>query len=109
MSLSPSDLRLPQRSAEEELSPLRSRFSHDSDDSLSALELLEGATPRGLHRGRSLSGSSFRFERDLLPLSASVSEPDEVRSASGEKSIGLINGTLELASRETLIVRTIFL
>jgi hypothetical protein len=37
-----------------------------------------------------------------------VSEPDEVRSASGEKSIGLINGTLELASRETLIVRTIF-
>jgi hypothetical protein len=94
-----SDPRLPQEFSEPELSSLRSRSSHDSDDSLTALELLEGAAPTTLHRGRSFSGSSFGFERDLLPLTASLSEPDEVRSAIGEKSIGLINGKLELALR----------
>ncbi|KAI0273759.1 amino acid permease-domain-containing protein [Gloeopeniophorella convolvens] len=73
-----------------DLSPLRSRSSHDSDDSLRALELLDGETPRT--RGRSLSISGFGFERDLLPLSASLSEPDEVRSVVGDKSIGLVNG-----------------
>lgn len=99
MSVSPSASRLPQRFAELDRSSLHSRSSHDSDDSLSALELLEGAAPRGLRRDRSLSGSSFRFESDLLPLSASLSEPDEVRSVTGEKNIGLINGASELASR----------
>jgi hypothetical protein len=93
-----SDPRHPQEFPEQELSSLRSRSSHDSDDSLTALELLEGA-PTALHRGRSFSRSNFGFERDLLPLTASLSEPDEVRSVIGEKSIGLINGTLELASR----------
>lgn len=78
---------------------MRSRSSHDSDDSLTALELLEGAAQRAHHKPRSLSGSSFGFERDLLPLSASLSESEEVRSASGEKTIGFIKGTLELASR----------
>ncbi len=90
--------RLPQ-DFEQERSSLRSRSSHDSDDSLAALELLEGAAPTAHHRARSLSGSIFGFERDLLPLSASLSESEEVRSAIGEKTIGLINGTLEIASR----------
>lgn len=99
MSVSSSASRLPQRFAEQERSSLHSRPSHDSDDSLSALELLEGAAPRALRRDRSLSGSSFHFENDLLPLSASLSEPDEVRSVTGDKSIGLVNGTPELALR----------
>ena len=91
--------RLPQDLVEQEQSPLRSRSSHDSDDSLVALELLDGASQTAHHRGRSLSGSSFKFERDLLPLGASLIESEDVRSASGEKTIGFINGTLELASR----------
>ena len=93
--------RLPQVFVEQDRSSLRSRSSHDSDDSLAALELLGGAAPTAHHRARSLSltGSNFGFERDLLPLSASLSEPEEVRSAIGEKSIGLINGTLGLVSR----------
>jgi hypothetical protein len=90
--------RLPQDFADHELSSLRSRSSRDSDDSLAALELLEGAAPTAHHKARSLSGSSFGFERDLLPLSASLSETEEVRSAGGEKTIGFINGTLEIAS-----------
>jgi hypothetical protein len=95
--------RLPRDLVEQEQSPFRSRSSHDSDDSLAALELLEGAAQTAHHRGRSLSGSSFGFERDLLPLSASLSESEDVRSASGEKTIGFINGTLELASRLDLV------
>lgn len=98
MSVSSSASRSPQRFAEQDRSSLHSRPSHDSDDSLSALELLEGAAPRALRRGRSLSGSNFRFESDLLPLTASLSEPDEVRSVTGEKSIGLVNGALELVA-----------
>jgi hypothetical protein len=98
MSFAPSISRLPLEFSEQEQSPLRSRSSRDSDDSLRALELLEGAAPRTLRKGRSFSGSNFGFERDLLPLSASLSEPDEVRSASGEKNIGLVNGTPELTS-----------
>ncbi len=84
--------------SEQERSSLHLRSSHGSDDSLAALELLERAAPTAHHRARS-SGSAFGFERDLLPLSASLSESDEVRSAGGEKTIGLINGTLELVSR----------
>jgi hypothetical protein len=93
--------RLPQVFVEQDRSSLRSRSSHDSDDSLAALELLQGAAPTAHHRARSLSlsGSNFGFERDLLPLSASLSESEEVRGATGEKNIGLINGTLGLASR----------
>ncbi|KAI9446335.1 L-methionine transporter [Lactarius indigo] len=72
--------------------PLRSRSSYDSDDSLRALELLEGAAPPTLHRGRSVSMSSLSFERDLLPLTASLSESDEVKGAVTEKNIGLVNG-----------------
>ncbi|KAI0950592.1 hypothetical protein AcV7_009010 [Taiwanofungus camphoratus] len=73
----------------------RSRSSHDSDDSLRALEISEGPlladTPRTA-RGRSYSISGFDFQRDLLPLSASLSEPESVRGESHEKSLGIING-----------------
>jgi len=90
--------RLPQDILEQERLSLRSRSSRGSDDSLTALELLESAAPTAHHKTRSFSGSSFGFERDLLPLSASLSEPDELRSVSGEKTIGIINGMLELIS-----------
>lgn len=41
--------------------------------------------------GRSYSVSGFEF--DLLPLSASVADPEMVQGESaGEKSIGLVNG-----------------
>ena len=95
MSLSPKGQHADSRSRplHEFEVPLRSRSSNDSDDSLRALELLEGTAPSTLQRGRSVSMSSFSFERDLLPLTASLSEPDEVRSAVAEKSIGLIDGT----------------
>ncbi|KAH9063314.1 L-methionine transporter [Lactarius vividus] len=93
MSLSPKGQHADSRPLQESSGqPLRSRSSYDSDDSLRALELLEGAAPPTLHRGRSVSMSSLSFERDLLPLSASLSEPDEVKGAVAEKSIGLVNG-----------------
>ncbi|KAH7914689.1 amino acid permease-domain-containing protein [Hygrophoropsis aurantiaca] len=66
------------------------RHSHESDDSLRALEVSEGPMPtRG--RERSISFSGFDFQRDLLPLSASLSEPDNT-FGDGEKSINLIQG-----------------
>ncbi|TFY62900.1 hypothetical protein EVG20_g6536 [Dentipellis fragilis] len=71
-------------------SPPYSHSSHDSNDSLRALELSDGPAPPG--RARSYSVGGFDFERDLLPLSASLSEPDEARAAASEKSIGLVNG-----------------
>jgi hypothetical protein len=44
-----------------------------------------------LFSGRSYSVSGFEF--DLLPLSASVADPDLVQGeGTGEKSIGLVNG-----------------
>lgn len=94
MSLSPKGQHADPRPPQEFSLP--SRSSHDSDDSLRALELLDGMAPSALHRERSFSMSSFSFERDLLPLTASLSEPDEVRSAVAEKSIGLINGAQQL-------------
>jgi hypothetical protein len=78
-------------------SPPLSRHSNDSDDSeaLRALELSEG--PLGAdqvlpRRGRSYSNAGFDFQLDLLPLSASLSEPDTSRTDGGEKSINLLNG-----------------
>ncbi len=103
MSLSPKGQHADSRPLQE-FSALRSRSSHDSDDSLRALELLEGTAPSALHRGRSVSMSSFSFERDLLPLTASLSEPDEVRSAIAEKSIGLVNGTQQLPRLELALL-----
>ncbi|KAJ6596927.1 L-methionine transporter [Mycena vulgaris] len=85
----------PLRSPKNYPSPPSSRHSRDSDsDSLRALEISDGpietpATRFG--RGRSYSVSGFEF--DLLPLSASVADPEMVQGESaGEKSIGLVNG-----------------
>ena len=36
--------------------------------------------------------SGFDFQADLLPLSASLSEPDRGSEVGGEKSISLLNG-----------------
>ncbi|KAI5123359.1 hypothetical protein M0805_001780 [Coniferiporia weirii] len=75
-------------------SPPLSRSSDDYDDSLRALELSDGPIERStMHtRARSYSMSGFNFQHDLLPLSTSVSDPDGSGGASGEKSIGLVNG-----------------
>lgn len=66
-----------------------------SEESLRALEVSEGpqiAPPSGyVHSGRS---NSFSFQHDLLPLTASVTDPDILAGdgTAGEKNIGLING-----------------
>ncbi|KAI0636883.1 amino acid transporter [Trametes polyzona] len=71
------------------------RLSEDSDDSLRDLELSDGPllaeTTRPL-RPRSYSVSGFDFQHDLLPLSASLSEPDEIHPEAHEKRLSLING-----------------
>lgn len=76
------------------VSPPYSRSSTESDDSLRALELSEGPLlhegPRS-SRSRSYSVAGFDFQSDLLPLSASLSEPENHREPK-EKTIGLING-----------------
>ncbi|KAF8798051.1 L-methionine transporter [Phlegmacium glaucopus] len=72
-------------------SPL-SRHSHDSDDSLRALEVSEGPATNPQRIGRSYSVAGFNFQRDLLPLSASVTDPGTLNGEGHEKSIGLING-----------------
>lgn len=68
------------------------RASHDSSDSLRNLELSEGPiAERG--RSRSYSMTGFDFQRDLLPLSSSLSEPDTTSfGESGEKNITLLHG-----------------
>lgn len=72
-----------------------SRISEDSDDSLRDLELSDGPllaeTTRPL-RPRSYSVSGFDFQHDLLPLSSSLSEPDQIHPESHEKRLGLVNG-----------------
>ncbi|KAI6045787.1 amino acid permease-domain-containing protein [Pisolithus marmoratus] len=65
--------------------------SDDSTDSLRNLELSDGPMAPS-ERGRSISFSGFDFQQDLLPLSASLSEPDGVRGETVEKSIGLVQG-----------------
>ncbi|KAH9856967.1 amino acid transporter [Lenzites betulinus] len=71
------------------------RLSEDSDDSLRDLELSDGPllaeTPRSL-RPRSYSVSGFDFQHDLLPLSSSLSEPNEIHPESHEKRLSLVNG-----------------
>ncbi len=77
------------------------RLSEDSDDSLRDLELSEGpllAENTRPFRGRSYSVSGFDFQRDLLPLSASVSEPEDVHLESNEKRLGLVNGAWSCSS-----------
>ncbi|KAF7294914.1 L-methionine transporter [Mycena indigotica] len=69
------------------------RSSHDSDDSLRALEVSDGPEipVTRTTRGRSYSVSGFEF--DLLPLSASIGDPEIMQTEhAGEKSVGLVNG-----------------
>ncbi|KAF8077916.1 L-methionine transporter [Lyophyllum atratum] len=76
-------------------SPVLHRHSNESDeDSLRALEISDGPaiTPARFGRGRSYSGSGFEFQRDLLPLSTSLTDPSLVHGTGSEKSVGLING-----------------
>ncbi|KAJ7452382.1 L-methionine transporter [Mycena galericulata] len=86
---------VPLRSPKGYPSPPSSRDSRESDsDSLRALEISDGPlempTTR-FGRGRSYSVSGFEF--DLLPLSASVADPEMVQGESaGEKNLGLVNG-----------------
>lgn len=72
-------------------SPSQRSHDRDSEDSLRALELSDGpiAPPS---RGRSFSVSGFNFQHDLLPLSTSLSDPDNAHDENGEKSISLVNG-----------------
>ncbi|KAF9053722.1 amino acid transporter [Hymenopellis radicata] len=67
--------------------PLSPRVVRDSEDSLRDLELAE---VQELPRSYSVGG--FDFQHDLLPLSASVTDPEIVNNDNGEKSIGLFNG-----------------
>ncbi|KAJ3564294.1 hypothetical protein NP233_g8392 [Leucocoprinus birnbaumii] len=79
-------------------SPLRNHSSssprhssHDSEESLRALELEEGPATtlaQGSSRTRSYSVSGFNFQDDLLPLTASVTEPVISRG----HGLGLVNG-----------------
>lgn len=72
------------------------RASHDSDDdSLRDLELSEGPLlADGPHatRTRAYSISGFDFQHDLLPLTASLSEPESLHEDSHAKNISLVNG-----------------
>ncbi|TFK42551.1 L-methionine transporter [Crucibulum laeve] len=74
--------------------PLSARHSHESEDSLRALELSDEPTAgyQRPARGRSYSMSGFEFQHDLLPLSASVTDPGVLNGESSEKNIGLVNG-----------------
>lgn len=73
------------------------RSSHDSDDSLRALELTEGPSGHsvpGTRPSRSYSVSRFQFEPDLFPLSSTLDVPGEQRGGElGEKKgIGFMKG-----------------
>ncbi|KAF8894649.1 L-methionine transporter [Infundibulicybe gibba] len=71
-----------------------SRNSRDSEDSLRALEVSEGTAIGSSRpvRGRSYSISGFDFQHDLLPLTASVADPQTIHGDTNEKSIGVVNG-----------------
>ncbi|PPR08085.1 hypothetical protein CVT24_010546 [Panaeolus cyanescens] len=57
------------------------------------LELSDGPAPiNSRTRGRSYSVSGFDFQQDLLPLSASVSDPSTLTASVQEKNISLVNG-----------------
>ncbi|KAF6765237.1 L-methionine transporter [Ephemerocybe angulata] len=80
------------RSPKAQQYPSSPRGSQDSDDSLRALELSDGPAIRPSGRNRSYSLTGFDFERDLIPLSASVTDPGIDPVESSEKNVGLING-----------------
>ncbi|KAI0331152.1 amino acid transporter [Cubamyces sp. BRFM 1775] len=91
------NLRSPRSATSQIYSPSirSSRISEDSDDSLRDLELSEGPllaeNPRPT-RPRSYSVTGFDFQHELLPLSASLSEPGEIHPEAHEKRLGLVNG-----------------
>ncbi|EPT06173.1 hypothetical protein FOMPIDRAFT_124911 [Fomitopsis schrenkii] len=69
--------------------------SQDSDDSLRDLEYSEGpllAEGPITSRARSYSISGFDFQDGLLPLTASLSEPDTLRGESQPKNLSLVSG-----------------
>lgn len=71
------------------------RASQDSDDSLRDLEYSEGpllAEGPITSRARSYSISGFDFQDGLLPLTASLSEPDTLRGESQPKNLSLVSG-----------------
>ena len=86
--------RSPLNTAEYERSP---RHSNDSEESLRALEVSDGPQLR-TGRGRSYSISGFNFQHDLIPLTASLSEPDTLHDPT-DKNISLLNGKLSMLSR----------
>jgi hypothetical protein len=83
-------LRSPLNTAEYERSP---RHSNESEESLRALEVSDGPQTDTFsgRRGRSYSVSGFNFQQDLIPLTASLTEPEILRDGS-DKNIGLLNG-----------------
>ena len=102
MSSSPlyETLRSPRHGGQGDYDDAYGRVSGESEDSLRALELSEGpllADSLRPTRGRSYSVSGFDFQNDLLPLSSSLSEPDDGRAESREKNISLANGALPYA------------
>ncbi|TEB36352.1 L-methionine transporter [Coprinellus micaceus] len=80
------------RSPKANVYPSSPRHSQDSDDSLRALEISDGPAPGASTRNRSYSLTGFDFERDLIPLSASVTDPGIEVHDGGEKNVGLVNG-----------------
>ena len=93
------------------------RSSHDSDDSLRALELTEGPSgyPAGLstprtHTSRSYSVSGFEFEPDLFQLTSTLDDPGEKRSGElGEKKqIGFMKGVALCVGSQVRIRQSIF-
>ncbi|KAK1236538.1 hypothetical protein PQX77_000231 [Marasmius sp. AFHP31] len=77
---------------------MASRLSQDSDDSLRALEVSEGvplAEPSRHNRNRSYSVTGFDFQHDLLPLTSSLADNDDIVQGGhvvSEKNIGIWNG-----------------
>jgi hypothetical protein len=69
------------------------------------LEVLDGPQTTTLRpsRGRSYSISGFNFQHDLIPLTASLSEPDTLHDGT-EKNINLLNGKLSSLSMYALVV-----
>ncbi|KAH7889240.1 amino acid permease-domain-containing protein [Phlebopus sp. FC_14] len=95
MPLSGSDFTPPDsfKSSSEHYPLAATRQSNDSTESLRNLELSDGPmTAGGRSRPRSFSFTGFDFQMDLLPLSASISEPDSAFLEGSEKDISLIHG-----------------
>ncbi|KAF7304904.1 L-methionine transporter [Mycena kentingensis (nom. inval.)] len=81
----PASVYEPLRTSNDDYSP------RDSSDSLRALERSGGLEEPATRRTRSYSVSGFEF--DLLPLSASIGDPEIMQAENGsEKNMGLTSG-----------------